>query len=115
MSAWLGPFKSDTPGILSRGEYGARVGVPRLLDLLERYELPATFFIPGHTVDSYPELVREIASRGHEIGHHGYLHENPTLFGDDEAAERAMYQRGIDTIQRVTGKRPVGTDRLGGT
>jgi peptidoglycan/xylan/chitin deacetylase (PgdA/CDA1 family) len=108
MSAWMGHFGATTPGIISRGEYGARVGVPRILDLLERYQLPATFFIPGHTVDSFPDLVREIATRGHEIGHHGYLHESPTLFGDDRAAERAMYEKGLDAIERVTGGRPQG-------
>ncbi len=108
LSAWLGPFGRSTPGVLSRGEYGARVGVPRILDLLERYQIPGTFFIPGHTVDSFPDVVREIAARGHEIGHHGYLHEDPASFGDDAAAERAMYEKGIEAIERVTGKRPHG-------
>ncbi len=108
MSSWMGPFGATTPGIVSRGEYGARVGVPRILDLLDRYQLPATFFIPGHTVDSFPDLVKEIAARGHEIGHHSYLHESPTLFVDDPDGERAMYEKGIAAIERVTGARPFG-------
>ena len=108
MSAWMGAFGASTLGIISRGEYGARVGVPRLLDLLDRYHLPATFFIPGHTVDSFPALVQEIAARGHEIGHHGYLHESPTLFVGDRAGERAMYEKGLEAIERVIGMRPRG-------
>jgi peptidoglycan-N-acetylglucosamine deacetylase len=107
-SSWLGPFKRTTPGVLSRGEYGARVGVPRILEMLDHFQVFATFFIPGHTVDSFPEVVREIAARGHEIGHHGYLHEDPASFGDDKSGERRMYERGIEAIERVTGQKPVG-------
>ena len=59
---------------ISRGEFGA-VAVPRILALLERHGIPATFFVPGHTALAYPELVREIRDAGHEIGHHGFVHE----------------------------------------
>ncbi|MFN8186006.1 MAG: polysaccharide deacetylase [Gaiellales bacterium] len=106
MSLWLGTFRASTPTAMSRGEFGARVGVPRILDLLEREGIPASFFIPGHTVDSFPDLARRIADAGHEIGHHGYLHESPVNLSEDE--ERRVLDRGIESIERATGQRPVG-------
>ena len=105
-SAWLGAFGGDTPSALSRGAYGANEGVPRILQLLEKYDLPATFFIPGDTCDRHPDVVRSIASAGHEIGHHGYLHEAPHLLTVEE--ERRMIERGLDAIQRTTGTTPTG-------
>ena len=105
-SAWLGSFEVDTPSALSRGAYGANEGVPRILRLLDRYELPATFYIPGDTADRHPRQTRDIAAAGHEIGHHGYLHEPPHLL--DERAERTMLERGLDALDRVVKRRPRG-------
>jgi peptidoglycan/xylan/chitin deacetylase (PgdA/CDA1 family) len=105
-SAWLGSFKVDTPSALSRGAYGANEGVPRILDLLEKYQLPATFFIPGDTADRHPQETKAIAAAGHEIGHHGYCHEPPPGLTLDE--EREMIERGIDALERQTGQRPRG-------
>jgi len=105
-SAWLGSFKVDTPSALSRGAYGANEGVPRILRLLDRYHLPATFFIPGDTADRHPDETRAIVNAGHEIGHHGYLHEPPPLLTPEE--ERTMIERGLDALNRITGKRPRG-------
>ena len=105
-SAWQGAFGVDTPSALSRGAYGANEGVPRILKLLEKYDLPATFFIPGDTCDRHPDVVRSIAAAGHEIGHHGYLHEAPHLLSSAE--ERRMIERGLDAIQRITGTTPTG-------
>jgi len=105
-SAWLGSFKMDTPSALSRGAYGANEGVPRILRLLDRYHLPATFFIPGDTADRHPDETRAIVNAGHEIGHHGYLHEPPPLLTLEE--ERTMIERGLDALDRITGKRPRG-------
>jgi peptidoglycan-N-acetylglucosamine deacetylase len=105
-SAWLGSFKLDTPSALSRGAYGATEGVPRILRLLDRYNLPATFFIPGDTADRHPDETRAIKNAGHEIGHHGYLHEPPHLL--NEAEERTMLERGLDALDRITGTRPRG-------
>jgi peptidoglycan/xylan/chitin deacetylase (PgdA/CDA1 family) len=76
-SAWLGAFKVDTPSALSRGAYGAYEGVPRVLRLLERYSLPATFFIRLLRRDP-SEGDQDIAAAGHEIGHHGCIHERRT-------------------------------------
>ena len=76
MSVWIGSHNSNNPAQISRGEFGA-VAVPRILDLLERHSIATTFFIPGHTALAYPGLIRDIRDRGHEIGHHGWVHENP--------------------------------------
>ncbi len=105
MSAWIGSFGATSPSVLSRGEFG-KVGTVRLLELLERYDIPATWFIPGHTVDTFPELVEKIAAAGHEIGHHGYCHENPAKLALEE--ERTVLEKGIESIRRVIGKAPQG-------
>lgn len=105
-SAWLGAFKVDTPSALSRGAYGAFEGVPRILKLLEKYGLPATFFIPGDTCDRHPAVTRSIAAAGHEVGHHGYLHEAPHVLTPEE--ERTMIERGLDAIKRIVGTKPRG-------
>jgi len=107
MAAWMGSFRAVTPGVLSRGEFGGRVGIYRVLDVLDRYQVPATFFIPGYTADSFPDAVREIAGRGHEIGHHGYLHEGARSAPDAETEERRLL-RGLEALQRAVGVRPVG-------
>jgi peptidoglycan/xylan/chitin deacetylase (PgdA/CDA1 family) len=108
IAVWMAGFRAVTPGVLSRGEFGGRVGIWRVLGVLDRYQLPATFFIPGYTADTFPEAVRAIAERGHEIGHHGYLHESPTLYLDDPDGARAMYEKGLEALGRVAGVRPAG-------
>jgi peptidoglycan-N-acetylglucosamine deacetylase len=105
-SAWLGSFGVSTPSALSRGAYGATEGVPRILALLRKYHLPATFFIPGDTADRHPEVTKTIVDAGHEIGHHGYLHEPPHRL--ELAAEVEMIERGLDALDRRCGVRPVG-------
>jgi peptidoglycan-N-acetylglucosamine deacetylase len=90
---------------LSRGEFGA-YALPRILDLLERHGIPATFFVPGHTALAYPELVRRIDAAGHELGHHGFVHE--PLSQLDAAREREILQLGLDALDRVAGVRPTG-------
>jgi len=105
ISVWLGSFGVDTPTAISRGEFGARVGVPRILRLLAREQINATFYIPGHTVDSVPEVCAEIRDAGHEIGHHGYLHESPVTL--DEQHEREVIEKGLESLQRL-GVTPAG-------
>lgn len=105
-SYWVGPAKMTSPSAISRGTYGAREGIPRILRLLKKYDLPATFFIPGYTAEQHPEEVRAIARAGHEIGHHGYLHEPPNILNKKQ--EEAMLRKGTEVLEKVTGKRPLG-------
>jgi peptidoglycan/xylan/chitin deacetylase (PgdA/CDA1 family) len=104
MSVWFG-FPKTTPAMLARGEYGARVGVPRILDLLEREGLPATFFIPGHTIESFPDETARILEAGHEVAHHSYAHQDPSTQTPDE--ERADMERALAVLDRI-GVRPAG-------
>src|SRR5689334_23005383 len=104
MSVWFS-YPNTTPAMLSRGEYGARVGVPRVLDLLRRYDLQATFFIPGHTIESFPAEVEAILKAGHEIGHHSYAHVDPSQQTPDE--ERRDIERALRALERV-GVTPLG-------
>lgn len=98
LSVWFS-YPSTTPSMLSRGEYGARVGVPRVLSLLKRYDLHCTFFVPGHTVDSFPEEVNAILEAGHEIAHHSYAHVDPS--NQTPAEERADMERAFEALRRI--------------
>jgi peptidoglycan-N-acetylglucosamine deacetylase len=105
VSLWIRRGQT-TPTALSRGEFGV-VGAERILDLLRGRGIRATWFVPGHTLDTYPDTCRRIHAEGHEIAHHGYLHEPPaTLSREDE--ERIL-ARGTEAIARLTGgQRPRG-------
>jgi peptidoglycan/xylan/chitin deacetylase (PgdA/CDA1 family) len=105
VSLWIN-FKLTSPTPISRGEYGAKVGVPRILTLLERQGIAATFFVPGHTAELFPHVVKEIHRQGHEIAAHGYLHESPV--GLDRAQEKELLSRAEVALERVVGVRPIG-------
>ena len=100
-------FGEPTVGELSQGQYGARAGLPRLVALLDRQRIPATFFIPAVSLmldRSQAELIKR--SGRHEFGVHGWIHEmNTTLPAD---VERRLVQQAIDTLTAITGTRPVG-------
>ncbi|MCP5025623.1 MAG: polysaccharide deacetylase [Actinomycetia bacterium] len=97
--------RSTSPTPVSRGEFGA-VAVPRILELLGGRDIPCTFFIPGHTIETYPDVCRMVADAGCEIGLHGYAHEfNPGL---DEERERWALVKSIELIEGLTGAAPVG-------
>src|SRR5215218_2514951 len=85
--------------MLWRGEYGARVGVPRVLELLDRHEIGATFFVPGHTAESFPGETASILERGHELAHHSYAHIDPSEQSRDE--ERADMERAWNVLERL--------------
>lgn len=105
-SLWMGGFNKPSPSMMSRGEFGAKVGVPRLLDLYERFDIKTTWFTPGHTVDTFTEECELIAAKGHEFGHHGYFHENPTLI--DAGTEEELVERAFATFDKRLGVRPTG-------
>ncbi len=105
-SLWLADYGAKEPSLLSRGEFGANVGAPRILELLDKYNIKSTWFIPGYTADTYPKIVKEIYQKGHEIGHHGYLHESPNKLSKDE--ERAVLIKGTNALKAITGEKPLG-------
>ena len=90
---WIGehPDNARRPGVLSQGTYGAKVGVPLVLEVLARVGLRATFFVPGRVAERHPHRVREIVEAGHELAHHGYTHTHPgRLDPGQEASEFAQ-------------------------
>src|SRR5581483_4202293 len=105
VSVWMAGGATDARS-LSRGEFGPRVGVPRLLALCDRLGIIATFFTPGHTADTYPETAASIAAAGHEVAAHGYAHEDFEQLSLDEA--RHVIRRAADAIERAVGRRPRG-------
>jgi peptidoglycan/xylan/chitin deacetylase (PgdA/CDA1 family) len=92
--------------LMSQCEYGPRVGVPRLLGLLDHLAVPATFFVPGYIAERHPRMLAAIVERGHEVGLHGYLHEK--LAGLTEAEEEELLLRTLALLERLTGVRPAG-------
>ena len=92
--------------VMSHQAYGPLVGIPRILDLLEQHQIRSTFFVPGHTADRYPVAVRSIVAAGHEIAHHGYLHEQPTALTLEDEID--ALDRGLAALADVAGVRPVG-------
>jgi peptidoglycan/xylan/chitin deacetylase (PgdA/CDA1 family) len=92
--------------VMSHQAYGPLVGVPRILDLLERHQIASTFFVPGHTADRYPHAIRAIVAAGHEIAHHGYLHEQPTALTLEQEID--VIDRGLAALADVAGVRPAG-------
>lgn len=93
-------------GRMSWGQYGNRVGVPRLLKLLAKYDVKATFYVPAVAALTYPDEQRRVVAEGHEIGIHGWIHEvNSTL---PYEAERELMMRSTDTLEKIAGIRPVG-------
>jgi len=104
LSVWLA-YDRVTPAMLNRGEYGARVGVPRILDLLDGHGLKATFFVPGHTVESFRDETEAIVAGGHEVAHHSYAHVDPSGQSYDE--ERADMERAWAVLEGI-GVRPLG-------
>jgi len=103
---WGAPENADRMSVMSHQAYGPLVGVPRLLALLESHRIRSTFFVPGYTAHRYPGVVRDIVAAGHEVAHHGYLHEQPT--GVTAAEEADNLDRGLDALEEVAGVRPTG-------
>lgn len=106
-SLWSGTFKLETPSPMSRGDYDIRAGLPRILDLFDKHQLPATFMVPAQVVDEHPDACRDIASQGrHDIGYHGYYHESVLDIGIDE--ERDLMKRGMAVLEDCFQQTPRG-------
>jgi len=96
----------SSPGKLSQGQYGGRVAIPRIRKLLSKYDIRATFFVPAVVAEIHPDEQRELASEGNEIGMHGWIHElNSKLTAENE---RDLMMRARDTLEGISGQRPVG-------
>jgi peptidoglycan-N-acetylglucosamine deacetylase len=107
VAGWLGSYGGeDSPCDISRGMFAGEVAVPRLLTLFERNNLRTTWFIPGHSVETFPDQTAMVVDAGHEVGVHGYSHENPIAM--TRAQESAVLDRSIELLEKVSGARPTG-------
>jgi peptidoglycan-N-acetylglucosamine deacetylase len=107
VAGWLGSYGGeDSPADISRGLFAGEVGTPRLLKLFDKYDLKTTWFIPGHSIETFPEQTQMVVDAGHEIGMHGYSHENPIAMTPTQ--ERTVMERCVELIEKVCGRRPTG-------
>ena len=98
------PAYANRPVLMSQGAYGWKVGTGRILDLLDRYGLKVTFFVPGLVIDQREALMEDILKRGHEIAHHSYSHRWILSLTPEE--EREEMEKGFQSIKRVSGRAP---------
>jgi peptidoglycan/xylan/chitin deacetylase (PgdA/CDA1 family) len=98
--------RGDSPVKLSHAEFGHRVGVPRILELLGRERIPSSWFVPGATLELYPDDAEAILAAGHELACHGWFHEDFSVLGGDE--QRSILARSVDAVRRITGEPPKG-------
>jgi peptidoglycan/xylan/chitin deacetylase (PgdA/CDA1 family) len=96
----------NRPGMLSQGTYGARVAVPLILDMLGEKGLKGTFFVPGWTAENHSDIITAVYRMGHELGHHGWIHEWPTNLSRNE--EEEVLRKGINAISAIAGEAPRG-------
>jgi peptidoglycan/xylan/chitin deacetylase (PgdA/CDA1 family) len=107
VAGWLGSYGGeDSPDDISRGLFAGEVGSPRLADLFKKYNLRTTWFIPGHSAETFPDQMKAVADAGHEIGVHGYSHENPIAMTREQ--EEAILDKCLDVLSKLSGKRPTG-------
>jgi peptidoglycan/xylan/chitin deacetylase (PgdA/CDA1 family) len=107
VAGWLGSYGGeDSPADLSRGLSAGNEGIPRMLQLFEDEGIDTSWYVPGHTIETFPEEVGAVADAGHEIGVHGDSHENPTDLSREQEDE--ILQLSIDLVEDVTGEKPVG-------
>ena len=99
-----------TPTMISRGDFGI-AAVPRILKLLGAHDIETTWFIPGHTIESYPSCANAVFEAGHEIAHHGWTHRLPATLTREGEEEELL--RGTAAIEALTGRKPRGWDRCG--
>lgn len=104
ISGWIAR-ESVTPTSVSRGEFGV-VGAARILRLLDKYRIRSTWFVPGHTIVTYPEACAKVHAAGHEIAHHGFTHEAPAKLTREQ--EDDVLRRGNEAIRKLTGRNALG-------
>ena len=91
-----------SPSPISRGEFGPNVAAPRILALLKKYRIPASWYIPGHTLETYPAQCKQVFDAGHEIGHHGWTHVPPAILTREQEEEGLV--RANEQIRKLTGR-----------
>jgi peptidoglycan/xylan/chitin deacetylase (PgdA/CDA1 family) len=107
VAGWLGSYGgADSPSDIQRGVWAGEVGTMRLLEMFRRYDIRTSWFVPGHSIETFPDQVRHIVEAGHEIGAHGYSHENPIAMSPEQ--EEQVLLRCIELIEKVSGRRPRG-------
>jgi peptidoglycan/xylan/chitin deacetylase (PgdA/CDA1 family) len=107
VAGWLGSYGGeDSPADITRGLFAGEIGSPRLLDLFHREEIRTTWFIPGHSIETFPRQMTMVADAGHEIALHGYSHENPIAMTPEQ--EEAVLRKSIDLVVDLCGVRPRG-------
>lgn len=107
VAGWLGSYGGeDSPDDISRGMFAGDIGVPRLLNLFDKYNIKTSWFIPGHSFETFPEQIKKVVNAGHEIGSHGYSHENPIAMTPQQEEDILLYS--IELIEKFTGKKPTG-------
>jgi peptidoglycan/xylan/chitin deacetylase (PgdA/CDA1 family) len=107
VAGWLGSYGGeDSPTDVSRGLFAGEVGTPRLLELFRRNRIKTTWFFPGHSIETFPAQAAAVTKAGHEIGLHGYSHENPIAMSATQ--EEAVLTRCIELVTRLSGAAPSG-------
>lgn len=107
VGGWLGSYGGqDSPSDIQRGMFAGEIGVPRLLKLFDRHDIKMTWFAPGHSIETFPRQMEMIVEAGHEIGAHGYSHENPIDMSRQQ--EEDVLARSVELIEQVSGRRPRG-------
>src|SRR4029434_372692 len=107
VAGWLGSYGGEgSPDDISRGLFAGEIGAPRLLELCGRFGIKTSWFIPGHSIETFPDEMKAVADAGHEIGIHGYSHENPVAMTREQATE--ILDKCIDLVTKPSCKRPNG-------
>jgi len=107
VGGWLGSYGGeDSPSDIQRGMFSGEVGTPRLLNLFAERGIRTTWFIPGHSIETFPAQTEMIVAGGHEMGAHGYSHENPVAMTATQ--EEAVLAKSVELIKNVSGRKPRG-------
>jgi len=107
VGGWLGSYGGeDSPNDIQRGMFAGEVGMPRLRRMLQGRQLPATWFIPGHSIETFPTEVDDVVEAGFEIGCHGYSHENPVAMTPQQEAD--VLGKSVELVNKITGENPRG-------
>ncbi len=107
VAGWLGSYGGEDSTLdISRGMFAGEVGSPRLVKLFDKYGMKVTWFVPGHSIETFPDQMKMVVDAGHEIGLHGYSHENPVHMTPKQ--EEDVLDKSIDLVEKLSGKYPRG-------